>query len=69
MKIGWIRFDIFDCTEEHEKLFRVHGFNNILDSHNPIELISFILEQVELLLTDYIENVECPVELDDNSEA
>ena len=50
-KVGFIKLDLHDCTEEDEKRFRIHGFNDMLDTDNIVEATIFIADQAYALLT------------------
>ncbi len=50
MKMESIRLDILDGKDE--PLFRIHGYNDMLDSSDPVEAITFIAEQLVEILTD-----------------
>lgn len=50
-KVGFIRLDLHDCIEEDEKRFRVHGFDNMLDTDDIVEATTFIVEQAYALLS------------------
>ena len=50
-KVGFIKLDLHDCTEEDEKRFRVHGFDDMLDTDNIVEATNFIAEQAYALLS------------------
>ncbi len=50
-KVGFIRLDLHDCAEEGEKRFRVHGFNDMLDTDDIVGATNFIVEQAYALLS------------------
>ena len=53
-KVGFIRLDLHDCTEEDEKRFRVHGFNDMVDTDDIVEATSFIVKQAYALLSAHV---------------
>lgn len=50
-KVGFIRLDLHDSTEEGEKRFWVYGFNDMLDTDSIVEVTNFIVEQAYALLS------------------
>lgn len=50
-KVGFIKLDLQDCAEDNEKRFRVHGFDDMLDTDNIVEATNFIVLQAYALLS------------------
>ena len=53
MKVESIRIDIFDCTEEGEDIFRVHGFDDLLATSDTMDALNFVARQVKQVLKYY----------------